>query len=279
MSDRDDSGTAGEGAGRPPSTPEEFPQPFPTQRRLRRESPGTADEVLGRAARTVEELLAAIKASQEEIARLDLSQPDLEEQLTQSRSAEEIVGEVLLTAHRAADGLLEKARQDAASVIADARRETLPVLAEAQRTLEEAGRLQRDAQAMFAQARLHAGALVESARAERERLIADTLADAEQRRRELERDNVQLETAIKRIRSEWAERAAQALARLDGIALEAGPPPQEQLDSIDARASREEINSGADESESPLGGEVVRDLHARLPGSEAAEPSPTDHVS
>ena len=125
--------------------------------------PAHPDQVLGRAVQTVERLLAEIKASQDEIARLDLSGPDLEQAPTQSRSAEETVGAVFADGERAADGLLEQARRDAERMTAEARRETLPVLAEAQRTLEEARRLQRDAQAMVAQARQQAEAFVESA--------------------------------------------------------------------------------------------------------------------
>jgi hypothetical protein len=261
------------------TTPEQLRRPSLPQQRLGGYSREAVDQVLGGAAQTVEKLLSEIKASQDEIARLESSQADREQQLelAQRRSPEEIVGEVLMTAQRAAESLIEKARQDAAWAVTEARRETAPVLAEAQRALEEAGRLHRDAQATIAQARLQAAALVESTWAQRERLIADTVADAERRRGELEADNVRLETAITSLRSEWAARATEALARLDGIALMAGPP-QEEPHSIDASAGegQKKIDSGADEPGSFNGEGVVRDLHARLPESQAAEPSPPD---
>ena len=90
---------------------------------------------------------------------------------------------------------------------------------------------------------------------------------------------MRLETAIKNLRSEWAGRAAEALARLDGTALMAGPS-EEEPHSIDAGADggHKKIDLDADEPGSFHGEGVVRDLRARLPESQAAEPSPPDVV-
>ena len=283
MNDPADSG-AHERAAYPrlPTTPEQLRRLILPEQRLGGYSREAVDQVLGRAAQTVELLLGEINASLEEVARLESSQAGLEEErkLAQPRSPEEIVGEVLVSAHRAADSLIEQAQRDAARAAADARRETLPVLAQAQRTLEEAGRIHRDAQATIAEAQLQADALLESARAERERLIATAVADAERRRSELEVDNMRLETAIKGLRSEWAGRAATALARLEGIALEPGPPP-EQPHPIDTTGYQphptdangyDEIDFDPDQPDGSFGDGVVRDLHARLPESDTGRP-------
>jgi cell division septum initiation protein DivIVA len=219
------------------------------------------DELLDRAAQTIEKLLGEVHAQKDEIAQLSSSRAEFEEKLELAgrRSPEEIVGDVLMTAHRAADGVLEKAQQDAAWAAAEARRETLPVLADAQRILENAERLHRDAQATVAEARLHADALLEAARGEQEQLLAGVAS----RRAELEVDNMRLAAAIKGLRLEWAARAAEALARLDGIGLEAGPSPGE------ADADRSGA-LGLGERAGSHDRELARDLQSRL--SEGDQP-------
>ena len=219
----------------------DFPLP---QQRVGGYARDVVDDLLGRAAQTVESLLEEVNASHEQIARLESAQAALEDRLQSAarRSPEEIVGEVLLTAQQAAEAILEKANQDAAAVAGAAHRDITTILADARATLERTSHLHQDAQAAVEQARVQADAILDSARAEREQLIAEAVSAADRRREELEASNLRLETAIKGLRNEWASRAAEALARLEGIGLERPavedarlePGPSTQADGLEA---------------------------------------------
>jgi F0F1-type ATP synthase membrane subunit b/b' len=188
------------------------------------------------------------------MAKLQSAQAVFEQRLgrAERRTAEEVVGEVLVTAHRAAESMIEKAQRAAAWIEAGARRDALPITANAQSVLEEAQRLHVEAQTALEDARRQADELLQVAREERERLVGDWTSEAERRKDCLEADNMRLEAAIKGLRAEWVGRAAEALARLEEIGTEAVP-------DADARG---ELGAG----------EVVRDLHLRLPtGGETRE--------
>ena len=220
---------------------------------------GEFDHLVSRGEKTVEQLLGEIRALQGDAAKTDpLRAPE-----ASRRSPDEVVGEVLMTAHHAAESMIDKARREAESLLSQARSDTLPILTDARRTLEEAGRLHDDARALVERARGEADDVLSAARAERERLLADSVGEAAQRRAELEVENMRLETAIKSIRTEWAGRAAEALARLDGIGLESGPGP----------AASPSPPSQADSSGTTEESQVVDDLRSQLPGSTSGPPS------
>jgi len=153
---------------------------------------------------------------------------------------------------------------EAARVTAEAGREATPILANARRALEEAGRLRREAHATVEEARLRANAQLEAARAEQERMIADLVADAERRRAELEAESTRLETAINDLRAEWSGLAADALARLDAIALEASSSPEE-----DGSVATTGPGIGDPEENAPEArtGDIATELGSRLSGA------------
>jgi hypothetical protein len=225
------------------------------------------DYSVSRAEKTVGQLLDEIRASQGDAVTTRPS-PAAE---AQQRSPEEVVGEVLITAHRAAESMIEKARREAEAVLAQARNGTLPIFADARRALEEAGRLHDDARAIVERARTEARAELSAARAERERLIGDSVGEATQRRAELEVENLRLETAIKSLRSEWVGRAAAALARLDGIGLESAPHPTDAPSPVTTPAGHgpDQRSAGALHER-----EVVDELRSQLPGSTGVPSSP-----
>lgn len=222
------------------------------------------------------ERLQEIERSQAEIAGMWTSQRERESELQapEEPSAEELVGKALVAAQKAAELILERAREEAARLAADAGREASPILATANRTLEEAKALYREAQMTLEQARLQAEALVEAAKIERQQLISDSVSAAAQRRIELDDENRRLGKAIHDLRAEWVTRASEALARLDRIAALAGstegqPALGAITDEIVARLRPENGDSGEPN--------FASDLHARLPESGAGPYPPLPH--
>jgi len=228
---------------------------------------GEFEHLVSRAEKTVDLLLGEIRALRGDAGKTPpLSAPD-----ASRRSPDEVVGEVLMTAHRAAESMIDKARREAESVLSQAQSDTLPILTDARRTLEEAGRLHDDARAIVERAHSEAHAVLSAARAERERLVAESVGEAAQRRAELEVENLRLETAIKSIRTEWAGRAAEALARLDGIGVESGPDPADTPSVVTARAGHGPSQAGSTGTSQKS--DVVDDLRSQLPGSTGGPPS------
>ncbi len=205
--------------------------------------------------------LREVAAKQEEIARLRSEQQALQGRLERGgrRSPEELVGEALMAAHRAAEAVLEGARHEAAQVVAEARREAAPILGDAYRVLDETSALHREAQLAVERARLQAEALLEAAQAEHVRLIASSVSAAEQRRAELDSENTRLSKAINDLRAEWVKRANDALARLDKITLAARPSAETK-----ALSGTPPHAEGAAAAEG-LDADVALDLQSRLP--------------
>ncbi len=251
------------------------------------------DELLSRASQTVETLLDQVRAAHDEIARLESAQAELEGRLesTSPRTPEELVGDVLVSAQRAAEGIVEQAHVEAGAIAAAARRDVTPLLGEAKEALRQASALHHEAVTAVEGARAEAASILDAAKSEREELIAGAVAEATRRRSELELSNARLETAIKGLRTEWAGRAAEALARLEGIAIdlpaaasdtssppaiETAPEPAAEIEpsSEPAEPEAELPYDRSPESESaageqPAAGEqeeqpVTYDLHTRL---------------
>jgi hypothetical protein len=204
------------------------------------------------------ERLREIEGSQAQINRLWSQQQDRESSPAgpEQRSPEEIVGEVLMSAQRAAEAIIENARKEASRIAAESGRDATPVLSEANRVFEEAKSVYRDAQVTLEQARLQAEALVEAARAERQQLVADSVSAAAQRRAELDAENRRLGQAIHDLRAEWVARAGEALARLDRIARMA----DSSEDTRELTAITDELDRDRAEAEP----DVASDLQSRL---------------
>jgi hypothetical protein len=189
------------------------------QQRLGGYARDAVDETIAKAARTIERLQDEVTAGQEEVARLQAAQVKLQDELKLAarRSAQEIVGDVLVTAHRAAESVIEEARRQAANEQEAARHQALQLLARAQELLAEATATNRDAQAVVADGRARAQALIAAGAAEANAHVASATESAARRQAQLEVENARLETAIKGLRNEWVGRAAEALARLDRV--------------------------------------------------------------
>ena len=150
---------------------------------------------------------------------------------------------MLVTAHRAAESVIEEARRQATHEQEAARRETLQMLARAQELLDEAAATHRDAEAVVSDSHTRARAVIEAGEAEANARVASATESAARRQAQLEVENARLETAIKGLRNEWVGRTAEALARLDRL------DPGRSL----AAAASDEAS-----------GEVVDDLQTRV---------------
>lgn len=207
------------------------------------------------------ERLREIEGNQAQIGRMWSQQDQPNPATPEQRTPEEIVGEVLLSAQRAAEAIIEDARQEASRIAAESGRDASPILGEANRMLEEAKSVYREAQVTLEQARLQAETLVEAARAERQQLVADSVSAAEQRRAELDAENRRLGQAIHDLRAEWMARAGEALARLDRIAQMADST--EEPRELTATSDERERALHPDEAEP----DVASDLQSRLADS------------
>jgi hypothetical protein len=208
---------------------------FAQPRRADDEARGDIEARLDQTAQTTDRLLAEVESSRDGMARLQTPRDPGEGELGDAdhRSPEEIVGDVLVTAHRAAEAVIENAQRDAAWIETTARREALPIVAEAQRMLEDARRLHGEAEQALVEAHREANAVLEAAQAERGSLIASWTTDAERRRAELEAAGMRLETTIRDLRAEWIERIGEALALLDGLEVETDPPSPDEAAPVD----------------------------------------------
>jgi hypothetical protein len=215
------------------------------QQRLGGYARAAVDATISGAARTIERLQTEVTAAQGEVARLQAAQAKLQDELKVAarRSAQEIVGDVLVTAHRAAESVIEEARRQAAHEQEATRRETLRTLARAQELLDEAAAAHRDAEAVVADSHIRAQAVIEAGEAEANARVASATESAARRQAQLEVENARLETAIKGLRNEWVGRTAEALARLDRL------DPGRSLETAPSDTA---------------GGEVVRDLQTRV---------------
>jgi hypothetical protein len=177
------------------------------------------DETIGKAARAIDRLTSELKAGQEELVRTQVARAELESELqvARLRSPAEIVGDVLVTAHRAAQSVIEDAHRISVREQQAARQESNQVLERARQVLHEAAAAQRQAEGAVAAADSEAQALIEAAEVKARELVAGATETAVRRQSQLQTECARLETAIKSLRSEWVGRAAEALARLEGL--------------------------------------------------------------
>ena len=224
-----------ESSGR--SSSEQLRQLSLPQQRLGGYARDAVDATISTAARTIERLQTEVAAGQDEVARLEAAQAKLRDELKVAarRSVQEIVGDVLVTAHRAAESVIEEAHRQAAQEQEAAHVETLQILARARELLDAAAATHRDAQAVVADAHARAQAVIEAGEAEANARVASVTESAARRQAQLEIENARLETAIKGLRNEWVGRTAEALARLDRL------DPGRSLEAVVADTASEEV--------------------------------------
>ena len=110
----------------------------------------------------------------------------------------------------------------------------------------------------------------EIVQAERERLIAESVAEAERARAGLEVEKAELEAAIEELRGEWVGFISDALVRLEAFEPETASASEENghVTPMTQEASRPEETTSEPSQE-----DVVTDLRDRLPSSGDAWPT------
>lgn len=255
---------------------------------------GQVDDLLERAAASLDELTRTIRSTKSE----------LEQSRATDSAPEEIVAQMLATAARIVEATKEDAKHEAAAFVARARdeadevgrlhnsaraaleaarTEAETILAEVRAEVERAARADQaeadalttaarseaaamlaaaraEADAMLAAARAESAAMTSGARSERERLLNDATRDASEARAALEQEKTKIDHAIDDLRDTWAGRISDALARIDAVDPGVG-----------GIAEVEEA-----EAASPVSGgeaDLAVELHDRLSGTAAAQPA------
>jgi cell division septum initiation protein DivIVA len=199
--------------------------------------------LLERAAGALEDETSSLQTQISDLkAALDEAHQRLaEEAAREPVSVEEAVGEVLVTAHRAAELVRNEAQQEVDAVLVDARVQARKIVEEAERQAEE----------------------LDAAKARAEDALAQTEAEARAAREDAERDVAQLHAEARRVRlvidefrNQWWELISDALKQLE-LRVPGPDAPNdetEQLhDDLRSRLADTEDEEGVDTEAAPRG--------------------------
>jgi cell division septum initiation protein DivIVA len=169
-------------------------------------------------------------------------------------------------AHAQCDLLLEQTRKQAEAMLAEANRQADLVHAEANRQRAEAERLKTELLAATERANIEEHALRAAIQQERERILAESVADAEAARTRAEAEKNRLELTIADMRGAWVDFIGDALSRLEVISPEEGSKPASEA------AAGAEAPAAQPPEETR---DVMTELRDRLPGSNPTDPDPS----
>lgn len=160
------------------------------------------DQLLERAAGSLEEKTSSLEKQITELrVALDEARRQLADQAAREpASVEQAVGEVLVTAHRAAEVLRNEANEEADNLLVDAREEARTIVAEAERQVEEIDAAKVRAEVVLAQTQ----AETRSVREDAERAVSELHAEAR---------HVRL--VIDEFRNQWWNLISEALKQLE----------------------------------------------------------------
>jgi DivIVA protein len=183
-------------------TPAELRAPNLTLQPLGGYSRAETNRLLDRAAKSLEESSSSTQTQISSLqAALDLANRRLAEEASREpASVEQAVGEVLVTAHRAAEVVRIEAKQEADALLVAARAEAQELLAEAKRQTEELEAANARVEDTLVKAQ-------EEARASRE--------DAQREIAELHAEAHRVRLVIDEFRSEWWTLISDALRKLE----------------------------------------------------------------
>jgi cell division septum initiation protein DivIVA len=160
------------------------------------------DRLLERAAGTLEETRSSLKAQISELrTALGVARERLDEEASRNpESVEQAAGEVLVTAHRAAELVRTEASQEKEELLSQARAEAEEIVGEAQRKAEE----------------------IDAAKVRAKDALAQTEADARNMREDAERHVAELHAEARRVRlvidefrKQWWDLMSDALRQLE----------------------------------------------------------------
>jgi hypothetical protein len=160
------------------------------------------DQLLERAARSFEEKTSVLETQITELRLvLDEARRRLADQAAhEPASVEQAVGEVLVTAHRAAEVLRNEATEEVDNLLVDAREQARTIVAEAERQVEEIDAAKVRAEVGLAQTQ----AETRSVREDAERAVAELHAEARRVR-----------LVIDEFRNQWWNLISDALKQLE----------------------------------------------------------------
>jgi cell division septum initiation protein DivIVA len=199
--------------------------------------------LLERAAAALEDETSSLQSEISDLkAALDEAHERLAEEVAREPvSVEEAVGEVLVTAHRAAELVRNEAQQEVDAVLVDARVQARKIVEEAERQVEE----------------------LDAAKARTQDALAQTEAEARAAREDAERDVAQLHAEARRVRlvidefrNQWWELISDALKQLElrVPSPNASSEHNEQLhDDLRSRLAETEDEPGVDAEAAPRG--------------------------
>ena len=172
------------------------------------------DRLLERAAGTLEETTSSLEAQISELrTTLDEARQRLKaEAAREPASVEQAVGEVLVTAHRAADVLRTEASQEIEDLLSQARSQAEEIVGEAQRKAEEIDAAKVRAADALAQTEAEARTMRE---------------DAELRVAELHAEARRVRLVIDEFRKQWWDLISDALRQLE-LRVPSGDGPSEE---------------------------------------------------
>ena len=171
------------------------------------------EQLLDRAARTLEERTSTLSAQVSDLqAALDEARQRLSEaSRREPQSVEQAVGEVLVTAHRAAELVRNEAEQEIDALLGEARAQAQNIVEEAERQAVELN---------------EANARAEEARAKAEEEVRTLRAAAEQDIAALHAEARRVRQVIDEFRNQWWELISDALRQLELGVQSADEPVQ-----------------------------------------------------
>jgi hypothetical protein len=246
------------------ATPSQLRTPQLPRQLLRGYERAATDRLLERAAKAIDGLGQVVTQLRAEIAELTSARDELQRKFDgalDSTGVHKAVGEVLVSAHKAAEELRAEATRKVEQLVAEseaaasARADEL--VAAAEQMHESARRAEQEAAALVAEGERRAAELAEVAKVERERLLEEAAAGAMDTRAELELQLEQLRREIQTTRSSWLGLLNEALTRMAEV------PDRATVDE-DSRAEstewHETVHQGAQADEITGWQETVYDL-------------------
>jgi hypothetical protein len=280
---------------------------------LRGYEKAATDRLLERAAKAIDGLSQVVTQLRSENAELTSARDELQRKFDgalDNTGVHKAVGEVLVSAHKAAEELRAEAARDVERLVAEkeaaasARADEL--VAAAEQAHEAARRAEQVAAALVAEGERGAAELAEVAKVERERLLEEAAAGAIDARTELEFQLEQLRREIRTTRSSWLDLLHDTMTRFaempDWATVDEGSRAQSisgqetfhgDVRGDDRAESQEPIDDAAhaDEGAEPQqavndparadetrGSPMPGELHERIAAFTARDTAEDDHV-
>jgi cell division septum initiation protein DivIVA len=212
------------------------------------------NQLLDRAAGTLEEKTSSL---QKQISELRMALDEARQRLAdeasrEPASVEHAVGEVLVTAHRAAEVLRNEANEEVDRWLMDAREHARKIVAEAERRLEEIDAAKIRAEVALAQTQ----AETQSVREDAERAVAELHAEARR-----------VYLVIDEFRNQWWNLISEALKQLE-LRVPSADAPAEQTEILQDDLRRRLGETQGEEGIHPEGtGDSEIESHGKIGSS------------